>query len=77
MIKRKIFLYFQIIFPLDLLRLLDLDFCKRAYGKTHITRNEYRYTTICERENAFYVDTVKAFRDRRYEYKAMLKASIN
>ncbi|VBB29888.1 unnamed protein product [Acanthocheilonema viteae] len=53
------------------------DFCKRAYGKTHITKNEYRYTTICERENAFYVDTVKAFRDRRYEYKAMLKASIN
>uniref|UniRef100_A0A158Q8A2 DNA polymerase epsilon catalytic subunit n=1 Tax=Elaeophora elaphi TaxID=1147741 RepID=A0A158Q8A2_9BILA len=50
------------------------DFCKRAYGKTHITKNEYRYTTICERENAFYVDTVKAFRDRRYEYKAMLKA---
>ncbi|VIO96069.1 DNA polymerase family B, exonuclease domain containing protein [Brugia malayi] len=49
------------------------DFCKRAYGKTHITRNEYRYTTICERENAFYVDTVKSFRDRRYEYKAMLK----
>ncbi|MCP9260431.1 DNA polymerase [Dirofilaria immitis] len=33
------------------------DFCKRAYGKTHITKNEYRYTTICERENAFYVDT--------------------
>uniref|UniRef100_A0A183END0 DNA polymerase epsilon catalytic subunit n=1 Tax=Gongylonema pulchrum TaxID=637853 RepID=A0A183END0_9BILA len=27
------------------------------------------------RENAFYVDTVKAFRDRRYEYKALLKAS--
>uniref|UniRef100_A0A915Q6B6 DNA polymerase epsilon catalytic subunit n=1 Tax=Setaria digitata TaxID=48799 RepID=A0A915Q6B6_9BILA len=49
------------------------DFCKRAYGKTHVTRNEYRYTTICERENSFYVDTVKAFRDRRYEYKALLK----
>ncbi|VDK84402.1 unnamed protein product [Litomosoides sigmodontis] len=51
------------------------DFCKRAYGKTHITKNEYRHTTICERENAFYVDTVKAFRDRRYEYKTMLKAN--
>ncbi|VDN01879.1 unnamed protein product [Thelazia callipaeda] len=49
------------------------DFCKRAYGKTHITKNEFRYTTICQRENAFYVDTVKAFRDRRYEYKALLK----
>uniref|UniRef100_A0A915CMU3 DNA polymerase epsilon catalytic subunit n=1 Tax=Ditylenchus dipsaci TaxID=166011 RepID=A0A915CMU3_9BILA len=34
---------------------------------------ETRTTTICMRENAFYVDTVLAFRDRRYEYKAMLK----
>uniref|UniRef100_A0A915AYJ0 DNA polymerase epsilon catalytic subunit n=1 Tax=Parascaris univalens TaxID=6257 RepID=A0A915AYJ0_PARUN len=49
------------------------DFCKRAYGRTHITRNEYRETTICQRENGFYVDTVRAFRDRRYQYKALLK----
>ena len=25
------------------------------------------------RENPFYVDTVRAFRDRRYEYKVKLK----
>uniref|UniRef100_A0A9J2PCR1 DNA polymerase epsilon catalytic subunit n=1 Tax=Ascaris lumbricoides TaxID=6252 RepID=A0A9J2PCR1_ASCLU len=49
------------------------DFCKRAYGRTHIARNECRDTTICQRENGFYVDTVKAFRDRRYQYKALLK----
>ncbi|VDK29570.1 unnamed protein product, partial [Anisakis simplex] len=49
------------------------DYCRRAYGKTHMTRNEFRYTTICQCENAFYVDTVKAFRDRRYKYKALLK----
>lgn len=24
-------------------------------------------------ENSFYVDTVKAFRDRRYDFKAMVK----
>ena len=28
---------------------------------------------ICQRENSFYIDTVRAFRDRRYEYKGLLK----
>jgi DNA polymerase elongation subunit (family B) len=27
----------------------------------------------CQRENPFYIDTVKAFRDRRYEYKKLNK----
>lgn len=40
-----------------------------------MTRTENRYSTICQRENAFYVDTVKAFRDLRYEYKALLKVN--
>lgn len=70
-------LHFQFYAFANMFSLFYLDFCKRAYGKTHITRNEYRYTTICERENAFYVDTVKAFRDRRYEYKLLLKVIIN
>jgi DNA polymerase epsilon subunit 1 len=29
------------------------------------------------RENSFYVDTVRAFRDRRYEYKHLAKVSEN
>ncbi|WAR05620.1 DPOE1-like protein, partial [Mya arenaria] len=29
--------------------------------------------TICQRENSFYVDTVRAFRDRRYEFKGLTK----
>ena len=49
------------------------DFCRRAYGKVQLTREERQTTTICQRENAFYVDTVLAFRDRRYDYKALLK----
>ncbi|CAJ0596065.1 unnamed protein product [Cylicocyclus nassatus] len=49
------------------------DYSRRVYGKTHLTRLEMRQTMICQRENAFYVDTVKAFRDRRYEYKELLK----
>jgi hypothetical protein len=34
---------------------------------------EKRVAGICQRENPFYVDTVRAFRDRRYEYKGLNK----
>ena len=40
-----------------------------------MTREELKSTTICQRENSFYVDTVRAFRDRRYEFKGLLKVS--
>lgn len=29
--------------------------------------------TVCMRENSFYVDTVRDFRDRRYEFKSLVK----
>lgn len=41
----------------------------------HISRQEIRKDTVCMRENSFYVDTVKAFRDRRYDFKAAVKSS--
>lgn len=34
---------------------------------------EQRTANVCMRENDFYVGTVRAFRDRRYEYKALNK----
>jgi DNA polymerase epsilon subunit 1 len=34
---------------------------------------EARTAGICQRENSFYIDTVRAFRDRRYEYKGLNK----
>uniref|UniRef100_A0A8C9JJA6 DNA polymerase epsilon catalytic subunit n=1 Tax=Panthera tigris altaica TaxID=74533 RepID=A0A8C9JJA6_PANTA len=49
------------------------DYCRKAYKKIHVTRVEERLTTICQRENSFYVDTVRAFRDRRYEFKGLHK----
>ena len=42
---------------------------QRGYKKVHVTKTELREAIICQRENPFYVDTVKAFRDRRYVYK--------
>ncbi|XP_037367272.1 DNA polymerase epsilon catalytic subunit A [Talpa occidentalis] len=49
------------------------DYCRKAYKKVHVTKVEPRLTTICQRENSFYVDTVRAFRDRRYEFKGLHK----
>lgn len=49
------------------------EYCRRNYKKTLDTRVKPKTATICQRENPFYVDTVRAFRDRRYEYKALLK----
>ncbi|KAI5747107.1 hypothetical protein M8J77_011093 [Diaphorina citri] len=51
------------------------EYCRKAYRKTHVTRVETRVTTVCQKENSFYVDTVRAFRDRRYEYKALNKVA--
>lgn len=53
------------------------DYCKKAYKKTRVTRLEERVTTICQRENSFYVDTVRAFRDRRYEFKGLHKVRFS
>ncbi|XP_014670833.1 PREDICTED: DNA polymerase epsilon catalytic subunit A-like [Priapulus caudatus] len=49
------------------------EYCRKAYKKAKVTREEPRVSTVCQRENSFYVDTVRAFRDRRYQFKALLK----
>lgn len=49
------------------------DYCRKAYKKVRVTKQEKRLTTVCMREHPFYVDTVRAFRDRRYEFKGLLK----
>lgn len=45
----------------------------RVYKKTKITEIAERNDTVCMRENPFYVNTVRAFRDRRYDYKLLTK----
>ncbi|KAJ3047104.1 DNA polymerase epsilon catalytic subunit, partial [Rhizophlyctis rosea] len=49
------------------------EYSRKVYHKVHETRVVEKESTICQRENPFYVDTVRAFRDRRYEYKDLLK----
>lgn len=52
-------------------------YSQRVYRKTKVTKIEERVSTVCMRENSFYVDTVKAFRDRRYDYKLLTKVWKN
>lgn len=48
-------------------------YANKAYRRTKITEEKLREDVVCMRENDFYVDTVRQFRDRRYEYKALKK----
>ncbi|KAH8103388.1 hypothetical protein BXZ70DRAFT_925423 [Cristinia sonorae] len=49
------------------------DYSRKVYKKIKDTKVENRQSIICQRENPFYVDTVRRFRDRRYEYKGLHK----
>lgn len=51
------------------------DYSRKVYKKVKDTKVENRESIICQRENPFYIDTVRRFRDRRYEYKGLLKTS--
>ncbi|CAA6660706.1 unnamed protein product [Spirodela intermedia] len=49
-------------------------YCQKAYKRVlDKPLTELREACICMRENPFYVDTVRSFRDRRYEYKGLNK----
>ncbi len=49
------------------------DYSRKVYRKAKNTIEGEHVDTVCMRENAFYVNTVRAFRDRRYEYKLATK----
>jgi hypothetical protein len=49
-------------------------YAQRVYKRVSAKpETDVRVAGICQRENSFYVDTVRAFRDRRYEYKGLVK----
>jgi DNA polymerase epsilon subunit 1 len=49
------------------------DYSKKIYHKIHDAKTIEREAIICQRENPFYVDTVRNFRDRRYDFKGQQK----
>jgi DNA polymerase epsilon subunit 1 len=50
------------------------EYSRNAYRRTKITEEVTRKDIVCMRENDFYVETVRRFRDRRYDYKKMTKS---
>ncbi|KAI5962583.1 POL2 [Candida pseudojiufengensis] len=49
------------------------DYSKKVYHRVKQSQVVTREAIICQRENPFYVDTVRSFRDRRYEFKGLAK----
>ena len=45
------------------------SYSHKVYSKYTVESTESRTAIVCQRENSFYVDTVRAFRDRRFVYK--------
>lgn len=57
----------------DKLRQRVKKYCQTVYKTVHVKKQELKTDTVCMRENPFYVDTVRDFRDRRYEFKRLTK----
>jgi DNA polymerase epsilon subunit 1 len=51
------------------------EYSQKVYKRTRATDVVQKTSIVCQRENSFYVDTVRNFRDRRYDYKALHKQS--
>lgn len=49
------------------------DYSKKTYARLHLTETIEKEAIVCQRENPFYVDTVRDFRDRRYDFKNLQK----
>ncbi|AMD19555.1 HCL596Wp [Eremothecium sinecaudum] len=47
------------------------DYSKKVYHRVKVTETVEREAIVCQRENPFYVNTVRSFRDRRYEFKGL------
>lgn len=49
------------------------DYSRKVYHRIKQSKTITREAIICQRENPFYVNTVRNFRDRRYEFKTLAK----
>lgn len=49
------------------------DYSRKVYHRIKTSKVVTRTSIVCQRENPFYIDTVRGFRDRRYTYKGLAK----
>ena len=59
----------------DIFRSRVEAYSMRMYKVKKKIEKDQKRDIVCQRENSFFVDTVLSFRDRRYQYKAKLKAA--
>ncbi|KAL6929203.1 hypothetical protein ACO0SA_002543 [Hanseniaspora valbyensis] len=45
------------------------EYSQKSYKTSKTTKETVRESIVCQRENPFYADTVRSFRDRRYFFK--------
>ncbi|KAG9307161.1 hypothetical protein G9A89_016989 [Geosiphon pyriformis] len=57
----------------ELLKKRVQEYGRSTRGAAKETKLEQRKVIVCQRENSFYVNTVRNFRDERYKYKRLLK----
>ena len=48
-------------------------YCSKVYKQVHLKKVELKEGIVCQKENSFYIDTIRNFRDRRYEFKFLVK----
>lgn len=49
------------------------DYSRKVYHRIKTSETINKDAIVCQRENPFYIDTVRSFRDRRYTYKGLAK----
>lgn len=49
------------------------EYSRKVYHRIKVSEVVEREAIVCQRENPFYVNTVRSFRDRRYEFKGLAK----
>lgn len=49
------------------------EYSQKVYRRVRKTEVVKRESIVCQKEHAFYIDTVRSFRDRRYDYKGLHK----
>ena len=64
-------------FHMPELKKIVKQYCQKHYKQQHIAKTILKENTVCMRENPFYVNTVRDFRDRRYIYKGKCKMWTN
>ncbi|KAH3682890.1 hypothetical protein WICPIJ_006146 [Wickerhamomyces pijperi] len=58
---------------ISLLKQRVAEYSRKTHHRVKVSKTIKRESIVCQRENPFYVDTVRMFRDKRYDFKGNAK----